>query len=431
MASLNTSRTRSKATKFGGGKSSLKIRRRSRATGAWSVQTDTSQNNPRYDGQQTIVDEVHDWPPKSGEGYHDVGGPMAITKKIGDIPLSKWNHSYTDVQSPPNVFDLREVTYRKELGCPIETTSGKPVWPTAQGSSDSSLNALGATAISRCRPTSSASELSVALGEAHKDGLPHLVGSQFWRERTLTARNAGSEYLNAEFGWLPLVNDVTKFGNAVINSDRILQQYEADEGKVIRREYSFPQELSETPDVLLSISMSPYGIGDTTTGGPGPEVLGQWSKKTTTSKRRWFSGAFVYGVPSVVRDTSSLPDLAAKADKLFGLSLTPDVLWNLTPWSWAIDWFTNIGDVLGTVGDMMSQGLVMKYGYMMEETSVKVTYSLRGYQLGGKPVHVPDSTLEVITKKRIKASPFGFGVSWDGLSPFQASILAALGFSRT
>jgi hypothetical protein len=431
VASYNTRRSRSKITRFGKGVSTFRERNRVRTTGAWVTTLNTRVNNPRYDGQRTIVDEVHDWPPPSGGGFRDVGGPMTITKQIGVIPLSSWSHSYR-TPLPTGFYDLREVTQRKDLGCPIELgANGKPLWPTAQGSSDSTLNALGATAISRCRPTSSTSELSVAMGELYKDGLPHLVGSQSWRERTLTARNAGSEYLNAEFGWLPLVNDVTSFGNSVVKSDDILKQYEADEGKVIRREYSFPQEQTVSSPVLLSNSQAPYGVGTTTSGGPGPSTNGQWYKQTTTVKNRWFSGAFVYGVPKVIRDSSDLPDLAAKADKLFGISLTPDVLWNLTPWSWAIDWFTNVGDVLSTVGDMMSQGLVMKYGYLMEETSVRVTYSLTGVQFNGKPAPVPNSYLEVITKKRVKASPFGFGISWDGLSPFQVSILAALGFSRT
>jgi hypothetical protein len=55
------------------------------------------------------------------------------------------------------------------------------------------LNALGATAVSRVEPTNPAADLSQALGELYRDGLPSLPGKQ--------EGNLGSEYLNMQFGW--------------------------------------------------------------------------------------------------------------------------------------------------------------------------------------------------------------------------------------
>jgi len=34
------------------------------------------------------------------------------------------------------------------------------------------------------------------------------------------------------------------------------------------------------------------------------------------------------------------------------------------------------------------------------------------------------------TKERVTASPFGFGLTWDGFTPYQMAILAALGVTR-
>ena len=121
---------------------------------------------------------------------------------------------------------------------------------------------------------------------------------------------------------------------------------------------------------------------------------------------------------------------ATRASVLLGIELTPEVLWNLTPWSWAADWFANMGDVLSNVSDFANDGLVMHYGYMMETSHVTHTYDLHGHGLNG--VESPLTlTFENIQKQRIKASPFGFGLTWESFTPRQLAILAALGISRT
>jgi hypothetical protein len=70
---------------------------------------------------------------------------------------------------------------------------------------------------------------------------------------------------------------------------------------------------------------------------------------------------------------------------------------------------------------------------MMEETIDKVTATIHKGLLHNSKHFVESgcsSGFEVVTKRRTEANPFGFGVSWKGLSPFQLSIAAALGISR-
>jgi hypothetical protein len=120
---------------------------------------------------------------------------------------------------------------------------------------------------------------------------------------------------------------------------------------------------------------------------------------------------------------------AALADKLFGISLTPEVLWNLAPWSWAVDWFSNTGDVISNLSDWASDGLVLQYGYMMEHTVSSYTYSMSptGIYRG---VPAPPVSFVTETKIRRRASPFGFGINLSALSARQNAILVALGLSR-
>jgi hypothetical protein len=122
--------------------------------------------------------------------------------------------------------------------------------------------------------------------------------------------------------------------------------------------------------------------------------------------------------------------IASLADKLLGTDVTPEVLWELTPWSWAIDWFSNTGDVISNIASFTTDGLVMHHGYVMEETIVRHIYDTVGYRNYNGPLNVTPVEYVTHTKQRVQANPFGFGISWDGLSPFQISIAAALGLSK-
>jgi len=300
--------------------------------------------------------------------------------------------------------------------------------PPSAHSSDDDLDEHGATAIARCKPTNSVANAATFLGELYKDKLPLIPGSHTWESRNLKAKQAGEEFLNVEFGWLPLVSDVNSLAYAVTHAETVLSQYERDAGKVVRRRYNFPEQ--------RTIESGPFGF-DTQTAyyspaaeifHAGPRTAGVWTRETV--HRRWFSGAFTYAMPSGYDSRSKLSKYALYSDKVLGANLTPETLWNLAPWSWATDWFANTGDVISNISSWSADGLVMQYGYMMEHSIVTDTYTRENSGLINNSVPVQPVTLVTETKVRRKANPFGFGVSWDGLSPIQLAIAAAIGITR-
>jgi len=83
----------------------------------------------------------------------------------------------------------------------------------------------------------------------------------------------------------------------------------------------------------------------------------------------------------------------------------------------------------------------MRYGYMMEETisTYSTEYNDTSWNVltktspkkVGKTRAGSCSRGEItIHKSRCPANPFGFGVSWEGLSPTQLAITAAVGITR-
>lgn len=309
-------------------------------------------------------------------------------------------------------------------------------YPTQIVTSKSGLDAWGAKAVAITKPTNAAADLSVFLGELFREGLPKLIGAStgLWKERTKEARKVPSEeYLNAQFGWMPIVRDMRSIANALYHADAVLRQYERDSGKLVRRKYEFPSESSLNFSTVFSnvVPWIPGGVsGDLL--DPFSTARGTVYRQDSVERRRWFSGAFSYYLPPDYSSSDEMRRIALQAKKLLGLSLTPETVWNLSPWSWAVDWFSNVGDVLSNISDMITDNLVLQYGYMMEHTVQRRTYTYAG-PTGAKTRDVRPSEVSFVieTKLRQRANPYGFGLTWSGLSPFQLSILAALGISKS
>jgi hypothetical protein len=283
----------------------------------------------------------------------------------------------------------------------------------------------GASSIAHANPSRPDMDMLTAITETVHDGLPHLAGHTLWRDKALAARNAGDEYLNAQFGWVPLVSDIQDFARIVSNSSKLIEEYENGSGKRQRREFGSPAVTSAIVDSFPTTNTQPNG----------PFYNTRLDRLTMTSQRTWFSGAFRYYLaPSGAKRYAQL------ASKLYGVNLTPEVLWNLAPWSWALDWFGNMGDVMSNISYLGSDASVMEWGYMMTEHKTTVTrhQSLTGVPLTSASGH-PDAagksfslqTVETLSyKTRINASPYGFSVTVPILSGKQQAIIAALGLSR-
>jgi hypothetical protein len=383
-------------------------------------------------GRQVTTSEGHPWPPRKGVFRGDLGGDFTTSRQTTeDIPASGSMTSQTlvthyDFYGQPSGW--RETEYFGDI-YPMDPSSlGSAPYPPAVRSSDAVLNKLGATAVALVKPTNSVADLSVALGEIVKDGIPSMIGLQTWQNRSSRAKQAGGEYLNVEFGWKPLVSDVMKFADATRRADAILAQYQRDSGRVVRRRMEFPTVTSTQRSVIRSNTI-PYGTqhSDLTKDS----TTGTLYRTRETVRRQWFSGAFTYYLPPADSSAAGAVAVAAlKAKKLYGLTLTPDTLWNLTPWSWAVDWFTNAGDVISNLTDYATDGLVMRYGYIMEHTRVSDIYTLEGFRYKTSSAQPAPLTFTTEVKVRRRANPFGFGVTWEGLTPRQLAIAAALGLSK-
>jgi len=374
------------------------------------------------------------------------GGRDPGTQDIGGTFTS---HRVSSVSYPANIMEIQagQVTgVHWNVRCKFVAFDATPSESTTQyitPSSDAQLNAFGTTAIARVIPTNPLAGMGVFLGELHD--LPTIPDIRAWQTRLhnlrkqtrrfnydKSLRSGAGEYLNQVFGWAPLISDLRKFHKVLKNTLPYMIKFARGSGHMVHREYHFDDE---TSTVVTVVGSGKY---------PSPPVATQlWAtsgtltKTTVTTTKKWFSGAFTYYLPPVIKNDNSFGNVINKwkftermANRLFGLRLTPDLLYKLTPWSWAADWVTNAGDVVHNWSAFQNDGLVLNYGYIMEHKTVTDTYSLVGVTpQGGTPqTFVQTITREV--KSRRKATPYGFGANPASFTAKQWGIIAALGISK-
>jgi len=285
--------------------------------------------------------------------------------------------------------------------------------------SESSAKAYGTKAISQVAPTNPSFSLSQSIGEVRQEGLPAVVGTNLLRDKARFLKGSGSEYLNIEFGWKPLISDLRKFARTVRDSHDIVEGYKADANHKIKRRLTSPPVYTQAHSQVGTCYFLPAG-----------PVIGYWSGSGSTSDfcetRSWFSGAFRYHLPVGDDTMSKLSRYKSEAGKLLGLRLTPDTVWNLAPWSWAADWFANTGDIMTNISNFSTDGLVMEYGYSMQSAKWERSHSFQ--HTASLKTGRYRKTVE--SKRRVPASPYGFNITFDGLSNRQKAICAAIGITR-
>nr|UJQ85893.1 MAG: hypothetical protein 1 [Leviviridae sp.] len=341
---------------------------------------------------------------------------MPINRKIDDGgPF--YLHKVTNTWQMASYTNQAKFDGQFTVGAPVSGTYVEV--PTEPARSDADLFQLGGTAIARCEPTNPTASLSQTLGELRNEGLPAtpgLEGIRALKERTKVAKSAGSEYLNVEFGWAPLVRDVRSFAKAAANSESIIDQYRKGSGVKMRKGYNFPTERSVT-QYIGTMSPNPVKFPDFLTG----------METVTKTSEVWFKGAFRYHVPMSDDQNNRLAEHASNARKLYGLDFDAEMLWNIAPWSWLEDWYMNTGDVMHNIAAFQTDSLVMQYGYIMSQRIKRRERWARHAASGGSVSHVYTEKYA----QRKPGSPYGFGAVNGDLTDSQTAILVALGLSRT
>lgn len=384
---------------------------------SWANRTPTVVKWPSWGdvprGSSTCVDETHPGPP------YRTGGNVGIIHN-GTISWQHGSYSHT-------VASATDPAYYKYQGIgvvpnPISLLSGyKPSELETGGWGDPS--SYGATGWNKAKPGKPGASLAQFIGELRD--LPRM-----FRFRCRNFRDIGSQYLNYQFGWRPFLSDLGRFLQTADSLQSRYNFFRNNNGKPLKRTSTIRKTTEST---VTNVSARPT-IGATGFGGPVTQSS-QPTITVTDTDHIWFEGVFQFYIP----DLGYKPNLSQIAS-MFGAYPNPSVVWELVPWSWLVDWFSNVGDVMSNLSDSeAAPNLVAKYAYVMRHRTRVATYGgsyhyVQYYNMKtlAKTVSAVSSSCSMTweSKTRVAASPYGFGLTWDGFSPRQLAILAALGISR-
>lgn len=369
-----------------------------------------------YPTFKVTVDETH---PK----YPYQGGPLDIREvdvTFSDAPEGLIGTFCAHPQNPTWKYTVGDAYYGRlrSLLTPMRA-------PTSDLSHTESL---GPDAWNRFKPAKPVVGLGQSLAE-----LKDVQGLIFQKlrffkstlKRYLEAnRKVGGWYLAVQFGWRPMLNDILSLLDSIRRLDSQIADLRRANGKYQRKNGTLFNTTNEQESIVSG------GIVPWTTIGPKTRI------RMVTRDRAWFKGVFKYYIPGL--DDPKWGTFNATRE-LWDLNITPELVWQMMPWSWLFDWASNVGSVISNFQSQISDQVVARYAYVMHEertttelrSTAKVSYNDVSVYVPAKTRSVNCSTLiEQCTKCRAEASPFGFGLSLPDFSAYQLSILGALGLSR-
>jgi len=240
-----------------------------------------------------------------------------------------------------------------------------------------------------------------------------------------TAKYAGGEYLNSVFGWAPLIRDFEAAIKVLIAVDSIIYGSAYRRKRVIEWDHQIMVDSNVTSSrtAYLSTPQTPTAMAN----------IG--------IERRWTLDYNIHLSARLV--PFARPGLGANKfideaeEKIHQLGLWyPALGWDVLPYSWLIDWFTNLGasitnaQTYGTAPGMVN----IDYAYATSRTTAycEASSSMAGWVTVGTQERMLRGTAKTISiaSNRFPVSPFGPGVDFSALKDWQVYILTALGIAK-
>jgi len=254
--------------------------------------------------------------------------------------------------------------------------------------------------------------------------------------RDMKPKEIAEHFINHEFGWAPFLGDLKSFFTTYLDASEIIKKISDENGKWVRKSVGVTKDVS---DVVISETVLPFNSVSYATpcfpvGFPSYFFTSppSWSITEKTSLSIHASGKFRFYRPEfdvTLPDYTSAWNQVMRYVKIYGLEVNPYHVWQATPWTWLVDWVTNIGSYIQRMSDTLEDQVAAAYFYITAHKRVERTLTVKlPFTSGLKTLSFVRS---YSSKQRVSAdSPYGFRVSWDSLSPERLAILGALGITR-
>jgi hypothetical protein len=146
--------------------------------------------------------------------------------------------------------------------------------------------------------------------------------------------DTANTYLFWNFGILPLISDLKACLKFQQRTDARVKDFNS---------MTRPGGASKNATIYNRTSDRVYTGSPYCTGVYG--AVARYNVYLSTTKKKW--GSVHWTIPASNLPPKGDPGQAYLAAQLAnGIRITPDTLWQAMPWTWLIDWFSNIGDFI-------------------------------------------------------------------------------------
>jgi len=249
--------------------------------------------------------------------------------------------------------------------------------------------------------------------------------------------DAADTFLNHNFGWVPFIGDLLKFYDAYQRSHEYISELVRTNGTWERKRAVLKTETIQRPlGRRYSAGVEPFGFqiqglcNDMTVDGI--TCKGYFDVTEVIETKVWASGLFKFYRPeydmSLLYNDSYVGALQ-RLLTLYGIRINPTLVYKVTPWTWAVDWFTGFGKYIERLDDFTVDGIVSKQLCIMARTHryvVKTAY----INFGSGPLTFSWKREFESKVRKVADCPYGFDQTWNNLSLRQWAILGAIGISR-
>lgn len=257
-----------------------------------------------------------------------------------------------------------------------------------------------------------------------------------------TPKQVGGSNLNIAFGILPGVRDIQAAAQAVVDSEDILRQFLLDSNKLVERRRkrvidtgTYKGSITNTYgtahfigasgrlDIATSLQVnSPYSGTSMK-----QEVDAVWIESLRTF------ATFEYFAFDPDGFLGRLNSYSQRAHLLLGATASADVAWEVTPYSWLMDWYYDIGGLLSYQESVASDSLAARRCGFVHEILVSGTVKCTPI-LKNPSYNTVDPAFWLVPfsfkdQTRLPGTPYDMGISWSGFSSKRAFILGSLGLT--
>ncbi len=385
-----------------------------------------------------------------------VGTPNRVVYKSTGLPAA----TTTIVNSTPGVLYSLDANGAMANGNPLTDFGtffrdhgiGEFDGTGTHGLSQAQTNSISTSAIANMNPLKAHASVLTTLLELVRGDVPGVLKQLRQHMKTInqlrqvtasglkgSASAVGGTYLENVFGWTPIMKDINAATQVLTTLDSLLFPPDNTRRTFARVIHERNGTLTGNAPLNGSGLMQPLyeashrGLWENFRVGSYPASAGTapsvFTARETIDIR--CTARFNTSMSPTIQNNGYLD----KMKVLVGLELTPEVVWNLVPWSWLVDWFANIGSVVENLGSIHMSNIILNYAYTtFRRETVSGVWSkptLSGGSTGFQSLSGDFITEYTQSQKvRLKASPYGFGTALNSLSGDQWAILTALGLAR-